>query len=79
MPAAAPTPSITLDELLLIAHEANAAYAGDDSNARDNRARSFFARLIGCLDGDDAVLLARAMNYPHLVEVAERLRDEVMA
>lgn len=79
MPAAAPTPSITLDELLLIAQRANAANPGDSYDACNNRARGFVARLIGFLPDDDAVLLARAMNYPHLVEVAERLRDEVTA
>lgn len=79
MPEAAPTTSITLDELLLIAHEANSAAPGDSSQARNDRARSFFARLFVLLPDEAAVQLARAMNYPHLVKIAERLRDEVTA
>lgn len=79
MPEAAPTPSITLDELLRIAHEANSSVPGDSCQARNDRARSFVARLVGTLPVDDAILFARAMNYPHLVKTAERLRDEVTA
>lgn len=79
MPAAAPTTSITLDELLLIARLSNSLEPGDHEEARNQRARAFFAMLTGHLPDEAAVLLAKAMHFHWLLEKTKPLRDEVMA